>query len=109
MKRQIITHSIALVVGFGVAWLVLEYRDTTKPIEVNPDQYRIEERIKIEREQIKPLQDSLSSSLNEIERLKKLKPKTRIIYKNKQNENTTLSDSASLNLLRERLRAVELP
>lgn len=109
MKEQIVTHLIAAIIGGAIAFFVLEYRDRTEPIPIDPKTYKLQERIRIEREVIKPLQDSLTSSIKAIEELKARKQKTRTIYIEKQNENLILSDSASYNLLRERLRAVQLP
>ena len=109
MKEQIVTHLIAAIIGGAIAFFVLEYRDKTDPIPVDPKTYKLQERIRIEREVIKPLQDSLTSSIKAIEELKARKQQTRIIYKDRQNENLSLSDSASFNLLRERLRTVQLP
>ena len=109
IKTILIACLIGFVVGASCTYFYLEYRDQTEQIPIDPDTYRIEERIRIEREVIKPLQDSLTSSIKAIDELKARKQKTRIIYKERQNENLTLSDSASFNLLRERLRAIELP
>lgn len=109
MKEQIVTHLIAAIIGGAIAFFALEYRDRTEPIPVDHKTYKLQERIRIEREVIKPLQDSLTVSIKAIEELKARKQKTRTIYIEKQNENLILSDSASYNLLRERLRAVQLP
>lgn len=106
MKEQIVTHLIAAIIGGVIAFFVLEYRDKTEPIPVDPKTYKLQERIRIEREVIKPLQDSLTSSIKAIEELKARKQQTRIIYKERQNENLTLSDSASFNLLLQRISAV---
>jgi hypothetical protein len=106
MKEQIVTHLIAAIIGGAIAFFALEYRDNTEPIPVDPKTYKLQERIRIEREVIKPLQDSLTSSIKAIEELKARKQKTRIIYKERQNENHSLSDSASFNLLLQRISAV---
>lgn len=106
MKEQIVTHLIAAIIGGAIAFFVLEYRDRTEPIPVDSKTYKLEERIRIEREVIKPLQDSLTVSIKAIEELKARKQKTRTIYIEKQNENLTLSDSASYNLLLERISTI---
>ena len=106
MKEQIVTHLIAAIIGGAIAFFVLEYRDNTEPIPVDPKTYKLQERIRIEREVIKPLQDSLTSSIKAIEELKARKQKTRTIYIERQNENLNLSDSASFNLLLQRISAV---
>ena len=106
MKEQIVTHLIAAIIGAAIAFFALEYRDRTEPIPVDPKTYKLQERIRIEREVIKPLQDSLTSSIKAIEELKARKQKTRIIYIERQNENLNLSDSASFNLLLQRISAV---
>ena len=106
MKEQIVTHLIAAIIGGAIAFFVLEYRDKTELIPVDPKTYKLQERIRIEREVIKPLQDSLTNSIKAIEELKARKQQTRIIYKERQNENLTLSDSASFNLLLQRIGSV---
>jgi hypothetical protein len=109
MKQQVITHLIALVVGAAISYFILEYGSVEPLPAIDPDTFRIEERIRIEREVVKPLRDSLTSSIKTIEEIKATKQRTRIIYKERQYENLNLSDSASFNLLRERLRTVQLP
>ena len=109
MKQEIITHLAAAIFGAVITFIVLELRDKPQPIPIDPNKYRIEERIRIDREVVKPLLDSLTSSIETIEELQAMKPRTKIIYKERQNENLNLSDSASFNLLRERLRSIELP
>jgi hypothetical protein len=106
MKEQIVTHLIAAIIGGAIAFFVLEYRDRTEPIPIDPKTYKLQERIRIEREVIKPLQDSLTNSIKAIEELKARKQKTRTIYIERQNENLNLSDSASFNLLLQRISAV---
>ena len=106
MKEQIVTHLIAAMIGGAIAFFALEYRDRNKDIPVDPKTYKLQERIRIEREVIKPLQDSLTSSIKVIEELKANKQKIRTIYIERQNENYQLSDSASFNLLLERISAV---
>lgn len=109
MKQEIITHLAAAIFGAVITFIVLELRDEPQPIPIDPNKYMVEERIRIEAEVIKPLQDSLTKSIAIIEELQAIKPKTKIIYKEKQNENLNLSDSASFKLLRERLKSIELP
>lgn len=106
MKQQVITHFVALVVGAAISYFVLEYGSVEPLPAIDPDTYRIEERIRIEREVVKPLRDSLTSSIKTIEELKATKQRTRIIYKERQYENLNLSDSASFNLLLDRISSI---
>ena len=109
MQKAILTHLLAAIIAAAITYLALEARDGADIIPVDPKTYRLEERIKIEREQIKPLIDEIEAVKHERDSLLNAKSKIRIIYKTKQNENLLMPDSVAFNLLRERIGSVLLP
>jgi hypothetical protein len=109
MQKAILTHLLAAIIAAAITYLALEARDGADIIPVDPKTYRLEERIRIEREQIKPLIDEIEAVKHERDSLLNAKSKIRIIYKSKQNENLNLPDSVAFNLLRERIGSVLLP
>ena len=109
MQKAILTHLLAAIIAAAITYLALEARDGADIIPVDPKTYRLEERIRIEREQIKPLIDEIEAVKHERDSLLNAKSKIRIIYKTKQNENLNLPDSVAFNLLRERIGSVLLP
>ena len=108
-KTLTITHLLTVILTATITYFALDWRDKSEPIQIDPDKYRIEERIRIDREKIAPLMNELESIRNERDSLLTAKQRIRTIYKDRQNENLNLSDSAAFNLLRERLRSIELP
>ena len=109
MQKAILTHLLAAIIAAAITYLALEARDGADIIPVDPKTYRLEERIRIEREQIKPLIDEIEAVKHERDSLLNAKSKIRIIYKSKQNENLLMPDSVAFNLLRERIGSVLLP
>jgi hypothetical protein len=109
MQKAILTHLLAAIIAAAITYLALEARDGADIIPVDPKTYRLEERIRIEREQIRPLMDEIEAVKHERDSLLNAKSKIRIIYKSKQNENLNLPDSVAFNLLRERIGSVLLP
>jgi cell division protein FtsL len=109
MQKAILTHLLAAIIAAAITYLALEARDGADIIPVDPKTYRLEERIRIEREQIKPLIDEIEAVKHERDSLLNAKSKIRIIYKSKQNENLNLPDSVAFNLLRDRIGSVLLP
>jgi len=107
-KTLTITHLLTAILAAAITYFARDWRDRSDPIPIDPDTYRIEERIRIEAEVVKPLQDSLISIIKTIGELKEIKPRTRIIYKEKQNENIAIADSASYNMVAQRIRSTEL-
>ena len=103
-----ISHLLVIVLTATITYFALDWRDKSEPIPIDPDTYRIEERIRIESEVVKPLRDSLTSSIKTIGELKEIKPRTRIIYKERQDENIAIADSASYNLVTRRIRPTEI-
>ena len=108
-KTLTITHLLTAILAAAITYFALDWRDKSEPIPIDPDIYRIEERIRMDREKIAPLMNELESIRNERDSLLTAKQRIRTIYKEVQHENLNLSDSAAFNLLRERLSAVELP
>jgi len=104
-----VSHLVVIVLTATITYFALDWRDKSEPIPVDPDTYRIQERMRIDREKIAPLMNELESIRNERDSLLTSKQRIRTIYKDRQNENLNLSDSAAFNLLRERLRSIELP
>ena len=109
MQKAILTHLLAAIIAAAITYLALEARDGADIIPVDPKTYRLEERIRIEREQIRPLMDEIEAVKHERDSLLNAKSKIRIIYKTKQNENLNLPDSVAFNLLRERIGSIVLP
>lgn len=109
MQKAILTHLLAAIIAAAITYLALEARDGADIIPVDPKTYRLEERIRIEREQIRPLMDEIEAVKHERDSLLNAKSKIRIIYKSKQNENLLMPDSVAFNLLRERIGSVLLP
>ena len=109
MQKAILTHLLAAIIAAAITYLALESRDGADFIPVDPKTYGLEERIRIEREQIKPLMDEIEAVKHERDSLLNAKSKIRIIYKTKQNENLNLPDSVAFNLLRDRIGSVLLP
>ena len=109
MQKAILTHLLAAIIAAAITYLALESRDGADFIPVDHKTYRLEERIRIEREQIKPLMDEIEAVKHERDSLLNAKSKIRIIYKSKQNENLLMPDSVAFNLLRERIGSIVLP
>ena len=109
MQKAILTHLLAAIIAAAITYLALESRDGADFIPVDPKTYGLEERIRIEREQIKPLMDEIEAVKHERDSLLNAKSKIRIIYKTKQNENLNLPDSVAFNLLRDRIGSIVLP
>jgi hypothetical protein len=109
MQKAILTHLLAAIIAAAITYLALEARDGADFIPVDPKTYILEERIRIERKQIRPLMDEIEAVKHERDSLLNAKSKIRIIYKSKQNENLNLPDSVAFNLLRERIGSVLLP
>lgn len=109
MQKTILTHLLAAIIGAAITFFALEYRDTVTDIPIDPKTYKLEERIRIEREQIKPLMDEIETIKHERDSLLNAKSKIRIIYKSKQHENLNLPDSIAFNLLRDRIGSIVLP
>jgi hypothetical protein len=105
----IITHIIAVVISAIITFAVLEWRDKNEAIPVDPLTYIIQERIRIDREQIKPLLDSLEAIQFERDSLLTAKQRIRTIYLNKQHENLNLPDSVAYMLLLNRIEPILLP
>jgi cell division protein FtsL len=109
MQKAILTHLLAAIIAAAITYLALEARDGADIIPVDHNTYRLEERIRIERKQIRPLMDEIEAVKHERDSLLNAKSKIRIIYKTKQNENLLMPDSVAFNLLRERIGSVLLP
>jgi len=109
MQKAILTHLLAAIIAAAITYLALEARDGADIIPVDPKTYRLEERIRIEREQINPLLNEIEAVKHERDSLLNAKSKIRIIYKTKQNENLLMPDSVAFNLLRDRIGSVLLP
>lgn len=105
----IITHIIAVVISAIITFAVLEWRDKTETIPIDPLTYIIQERIRIDREQIAPLLDSLEAIQSERDSLLIAKQRIRTIYLSKQHENLNLPDSVAYMLLLNRIEPVLLP
>ena len=105
----IITHIIAVVISAVITFAVLEWRDKAETIPVDPLTYIIQERIRIDREQIAPLLDSLEAIQSERDSLLTAKQRISTIYLNRQHENLNLSDSVAYMLLLNRIEPILLP
>ena len=105
----IITHIIAVVISAIITFAVLEWHDKTETIPVDPLTYIIQERIRIDREQIKPLLIELDNIKSERDSLLTAKQRIRTIYKDKQHENLNLPDSVAYMLLLNRIEPILLP
>lgn len=105
----IITHIIAVVISAIVTFAVLEWHDKPETIPIDPLTYIIQERIRMDRETVKPLLDSLDAIRNERDSLLTAKQRIRTIYKDKQHENLNLPDSVAYMLLLNRIEPVLLP
>jgi hypothetical protein len=109
MTTLIITHIIAVVISAIITFAVLEWRDKTEAIPVDPLTYIIQERIRIDREQIKPLLIELDNIKSERDSLLTAKQRIRTIYLNRQHENLHLPDSVAYMLLLNRIEPILLP
>ena len=105
----IITHIIAVVISAIITFAVLEWHDKPEVIPIDPLTYIIQERIRIDRETVKPLLDSLEAIQSERDSLLTAKQRIRTIYLNRQHENLHLPDSVAYRLLLNRIEPILLP
>ena len=105
----IITHIIAVVISAVITFAILEWHDKTEAIPIDPLTYIIQERIRIDREQIKPILIELDNIKSERDSLLTAKQRIRTIYLNRQHENLNLPDSVAYMLLLNRIEPILLP
>jgi hypothetical protein len=105
----VITYIIAVVISAIITFAILEWYDKPEAAPIDPLTYIIQERIRSDRETVKPLLDSLDATRHERDSLLTAKQRIRTIYLNNQHENLHLPDSTAYVLLIDRIEPVLLP